>query len=66
MSGSAAAITGALVAVVIVVVDPLLDAIPASAGPVLFAAVNLLVVLFAAFGVHRSAVRFGGRLTTGD
>jgi len=63
LSPAAAQITASLVALVVLVVDPLLAQIPATAAPYIVSVVNLALVILSAFGLHRSAVRFGGRLT---
>lgn len=60
ISGSVSAIVAALWSVVILFVDPLLAQIPAAYAPYVNAVANFLVVLLAAFGVQRTAVRAFG------
>lgn len=65
ISGSASALVAALWSIVILGVDPLLAQIPAMYAPYVNAVANFLVVLLAAFGVQRTAVRAFGHFGVG-
>lgn len=62
ISGSASAIIASLAGLIVFIVDPLLAQIPAGYAPIIVQVLDLVLVIFSAFGLHRTAVRFGGRL----
>lgn len=66
LSSSVSAIVAALVGLILVLVDPLLASIPAGAEPLILGAVNLVLVVFSAFGLHRTAVRVSGHVTQAE
>jgi len=56
-------IIAALVGLLVMVVNPLLAQVPAEYAPYLVSAIQVILAVFSAFGVHRTAVRFGDRMT---
>ena len=62
LSGRAAAVSAAVVASVFVFADMLLAKVPAGAEPLVAGALDFLVVIMSAYGIHRQLVRFGGNV----
>lgn len=60
LSGRVAAVSAAVVSAVFVFADMLLAKVPAGAEPLVAGALDFLVVILSAYGLHRLAVRFGG------
>lgn len=63
LSAGVSQIVASLVALIVMVVDPLLLQIPASYAPYIVNGIEVVLAILAAFGIHRNAVRFGGQLT---
>jgi hypothetical protein len=61
LSGRAAAVAAAVVSAVFVFADLLLANVPPSAEPYVAGALDFLVVILSAYGIHRTFVRLGGR-----
>ena len=59
LSGKAAAVTAAIVGVIVFFADALLANIPADYEPVATAVLMLIVTILSAYGLHRTAKRIG-------
>ena len=55
----ASAVTGALVTGIVFFANALLAQLPANVQPIAVVVMPLLAAIFAAYGVHRTAARFG-------
>jgi hypothetical protein len=62
LSGHAATVTAAVAAALFLFADSLLAQIPAQFEPFAEGLLTFLVVILSAYGIHRTAVRFGGNL----
>ena len=61
LSGKVAAVTAAVVSVIVFFADAFLARIPAEYEGVANAVLMLLVTILSGYGLHRQLVRFGGR-----
>jgi hypothetical protein len=62
LSGRAAAVTAAVAGALFFFADSLLARIPPEGEAIANGALAFLVVILSAYGIHRTAVRFGGNL----
>jgi hypothetical protein len=62
LSGHAATVTAAVAAALFLFADSLLALIPAQFEPFAEGLLTFLYVILSAYGIHRTAVRFGGNL----
>jgi len=63
ISGGVSQIIATTVGLLVMLVTPLLAQIPEAYAPYIIKVIEVLLAIFSAFGVHRTAVRFGGNLT---